>query len=585
MSDQVAGIGVSRGWAVYAGLAVVLVAAVWAFASIGFNPTDDGLIVAQASRLLGGGSPHLDVTSPRPLGSPLLHTVDVLLPTPVLFTSRAIALLEFLAIAALSVRLLRAVPMARWGVAEVALTITAFVVNLHTFPLLSWHTVDGLLVGLVALVVVQRGGERGSLRWIAVGAFLAGCAPLIKQSFAPVPVLVAAWVCWQYWPKRDDNDAVGWVKLGAALAVSVVPGLAYVLWVALTSSVSAAMDQMLATSGVNAREGLGASTSVIVFGDLAALALFAIIYWRRRAGSGPDRAPMPPAVRVVVGAVAVLLVGAAIQTTWSGGLLYTETWGETLWWLALFSALVWTVVSEELDVASIALLGFAWMASLSWGYPVPNLMGGSLLMVVLARCGQTLHTVVPSELEPRFRPLAMVGAGLLAVALVTTSLDVRRTTVYRDLPAAEQNVDLGDISHAARGVRTNETTAAYLREIQECMAKYPARHLAVLPDNPVVPLLLSRTNPLPLDWWYPLEIPVDRDRIMRAVEAVDRQGDYLILFQTVRAENLAAGEPLPQAAVGSELFDYGGGMVSDVKEALTGQTVTCGSFVGRYAAE
>ena len=120
--------------AVHAGLLLALVGAVYVFAPIGFNPTDDGLIVAQSARLLDGASPHLQVISPRPLGSPILHTVDVLLPTPLLYTSRAIAVLEFMVIAGLSVLLLRRTRLSRWGPAEAGLTLVPFSSIFVRFP-------------------------------------------------------------------------------------------------------------------------------------------------------------------------------------------------------------------------------------------------------------------------------------------------------------------------------------------------------------------------------------------------------------------------------------------------------------------
>ncbi len=567
-------------------LGLVLVGAAWAFAPIGFNPTDDGLIVAQSSRILHGDAPHLEITSPRPLGSPLLHVVDVVLPTPVLFTSRVIVLLELLVVAVLSVRLLRSSPIGRWGATELALTVVAFVVNLHTFPLMSWHTVDGLLLGMVALAAVQRGAERSSLRWIALGAFVAGCAPLVKQSFAPVPLLVAAWACWRHHlAKRGEGaGSVGWLRFGAALLPAVLPGAAYLLWVARTSSIAGATDQMSAASSVETTAGLELSVSLKLVGLLVAVVLLVVVAQRQRAGasSGPE-GPLPAPLRLAVGATSVVLICLALAAVGSGELLGGGTWSATLWWLALFSALLWSGLSEDLDLAGLAVPALGWMASLSWGYPVTTLMAGSLLVVVLVRAGQALGAVRVDELGSSGRRVPVLGAVALAVALVALSVDARRTTVYRDVAAADQHADLGAVFDGARGVRTNQTTAAYLGQVRDCLAAHPARRLAVLPDNPVVPLLVDRTNPFPLDWWYPLEIVADRGRILEAVAEVDRKGDYLVLFQTVSAADLATSGSLPPAAADARLFDYRRGMVADVFDALTGRVVVCGSFVARYS--
>lgn len=236
------------------------------FARIGFNPTDDGLILTKAGRLLDGAAPHVDVVSPRPLGSPLLHIVDVVLPTPLLVTSRAIALLEGLVLAVAGLRLLTNLPARRWGVAECSLVAVVFLVDLHTFPLMAWHTVDGLLVSVVALLVLDRGLHRASPATIAAGAALAGLAPLIKQSFALTPLLAIAWVLWRRHrlPKRDRPAGR---QTALAMTTLVPPGLIYLSWLAATGSVGAAFDQLLAESvnpATGIRPGAAAITAVLI---------------------------------------------------------------------------------------------------------------------------------------------------------------------------------------------------------------------------------------------------------------------------------------------------------------------------------
>lgn len=570
--------------AVHAGLLLALVGAVYVFAPIGFNPTDDGLIVAQSARLLDGASPHLQVISPRPLGSPILHTVDVLLPTPLLYTSRAIAVLEFMVIAGLSVLLLRRTRLSRWGPAEAGLTLVAFLVNLHTFPLLSWHTVDGILVSLAAFCIVRAGCQRQVGAVVALGALVGGCAPLMKQSFAPFPVFLAFWTFWHHWQVERERRHLRVWHLIAALSVGVLPGIVYIIWVAMTSSLSAAVDQMTGASSVDPWAGVSLTMGLVLLGDLVGASMFLTIAWQRR-HRNDDSNPrsLHQAINFWLALVAGSLLGLAIWTVWSHGLLYTTGWATSLWWLGLFSGAIWSVVHERLDTATIGILAISWMASLSWGYAVPNLMGGSLLVAVVFRCGETLKASLPEVRRPSWHLISQAAPIALAVLLIPLSVQARRTTVYRDVPAADQHADLGRVSDAAWGIRSNNTTASYLKEVRDCLSNHPADRLAVLPDNPVVPLLLGRSTPLPLDWWYPLEIPRDRERILDDVDQVSEDRDYLVLFQTVRAETLADGRTLPPAVQESEIFDYPDGMAKDVFRHLKGATVACGPFVGKYS--
>ncbi|MFF0148899.1 hypothetical protein ATK36_1952 [Amycolatopsis sulphurea] len=53
----------------------------------GFNPSDQGFVLAATWRILHGEIPHVDVVSPRPLGSAYLHVLDFLVPAPLMLAS------------------------------------------------------------------------------------------------------------------------------------------------------------------------------------------------------------------------------------------------------------------------------------------------------------------------------------------------------------------------------------------------------------------------------------------------------------------------------------------------------------------
>jgi len=557
------------------GLALVwAVAARW-YVGIGFNPTDDGLITAQSARILHGASPHVEIVSPRPLGSPLLHLVDLALPTPLLATSRAIALLEFLAMAGLGVRLVTRRAVGTWGPFEVALSLVAFLVNLHTFPLLSWHTVDGLLVSTAAFVLFDKAFTAGSTRWLRSAALLAGFAPLIKQSFAPVPLIAIVWIVWTVRAGRSPFPRATLIK---NLLWGVVPGVAYVAWLLATSSLSAAIDQLASASGISAFAGLVITVPSVVALTVVAVLVWAVVVGRRRDPTAPDSARLTLALQVMGAALMAMALGA----TFTGQLRYTDPWGAVLWWAAAMAVCLWSVAHRSIDIAGLAALALGWMASLSWGYPLPSLFGGVLLAVTLSRGVMLIDAGLLPDRRAILARAGTVLVVLVLIGLVPLAVSARESTVYRDVPA-DRSVALGSLSRELRGVRASKTTARYLAQIKQCADDHPATNLAVLPDNAAVPLLLGHRNPLPLAWWYPLEIPTDRDQVIAEIERVDRAGDYLVLFQTVDVQDLAKRRSLPDATANTRPFDYEHGMASEVFDALNGQVVTCGSFVGRYS--
>jgi hypothetical protein len=210
-----------RIWSLWAplGLAVLFW---WFYGLYGFNPTDDGFVLGQSWRLAHGQTPHIDFTSPRPVGSALIHLPEAFVPLGMMGISRLVVALQLLWIAYATVSL---VTLGRWRLSSLqqfALLTIAFSLNVGVWPMMPWHTIDGLFIGVTALWLALRRTDSRFLdhaQWVVVW-LLAGFAPLTKQGFALVPILVAGVLltsgptrAWRYTP------------------LVLVPGVVYSLWV------------------------------------------------------------------------------------------------------------------------------------------------------------------------------------------------------------------------------------------------------------------------------------------------------------------------------------------------------------------
>ncbi len=203
------------------GGSVVLVASALAFwwfeALYGFNPTEDGFILAQSWRVRWGEIPHVDFTSPRPLGSALLHLPEAFATSGMLATSRLIVTVQLLVIAIVFARMPRG---ARAGGAT-ALALIAFLVDVGNWPITAWHTIDGLFLAAMAMWLVRWAADARpmrSWRWIVAWA-VAGVAPLTKQGFLLV-ILVVGLEVWRVAGRRP-------LRFAPALAISWI---AFLVW-------------------------------------------------------------------------------------------------------------------------------------------------------------------------------------------------------------------------------------------------------------------------------------------------------------------------------------------------------------------
>lgn len=542
---------------------------------LGFYPTDEGLIQGWSYRILLGQVPHRDFVSPLPEGSGLLHLVDFAIPGPLFEVSRVIALVEYSAYAILFAWLIYALAPWRWSLLAALGAAGSILVNLNTFPLIAWYTVDGLLCIAGGYVVIAGGVRRRSMKRIASGFLLLGVAAITKQSFAPATLF--GWALLLPW-LQDLDWAARFGKIVFTGIFGALPTIAFVGTISLLGGFAALRAQLLGAGFVYGR-ALAAAWSprhdLFVLGPVVAAAaiLLAIVYLSKQR---PDA--VPGAAALAARALLTVLVVALPLVDRLG--LGANDWGIRVFWIMAVAVVAQTVYERRLDLVGIAVLGAAWMASLSYGYAWPNLVGGSMVLFVAYRAwsGVKLTDLRPRALRVAATAMALVGALVVGYTFVT----VRQADVYLDRPASQLTASLSGVSAAFGDIETNPQTAGYLGEMTKCIRQYPARQVAVLPENAAMYPALHLLNPFPIDWLWPDSIHGSEARILATTDALNRNGDYLVMFQTIGEPELVSGAPLSQATLASPIHTYTP-VTNQIYDRLTGQRTTCGTFLVVYA--
>lgn len=538
----------------------------------GFHPSDQGFILAQSWRVLHGEIPHTDIISARPLGSAVLHVLDFAIPAPLFVSSSVLSMAELvIGTVALAVLVTRR-PLLTWGPGLTGLVAAAALVNLNSFPLMAWHTIDGIALTAVGAWALDSGLRSGSPLARRAGLVLFGMAPLVKQSFAPAAVLGLVWLAMHPSTRRP----VRWSRIVADLCCLAACGALYAGVVTLDGGFAAMVDQL--TGGLPAY-----AERLLTFWDGASIrftwpvlavgvAVLGVALVRR----GGDR------FRVLHGVF--LLAGAAVvvRVVVRGGFSAELRWADLLWWAAIAAVLLAGVLTHRPPWPALLVPALGLMISLSWGQDTPTLLAGSLALTVVVVLADGMPAV---PWRRRARLVAASALGLAAVvaagALVVEKHDER---AYLDLSHDRLTEDLGALTPAMAGVRTNPSTYAYLAQIEDCVRRFPAADVAVLANNPFAYPAFGLHNPFPLEWPLPLEIVADApQRMLDTAEALNARGNYLVLFQTVDPDVLAKGGPVPAAVPpDAPIIDYLG-VENGIRDALHGTPVTCGSFVGRWA--
>lgn len=553
------------------------------FAPLGFNPTDDGYIVAQARRILSGEVPHRDLISPRPLGSALLHVVDLVLPLPLLEATRLVFAGQMVALSILLAWLVLRRPPWTWGPLHVLGTAGSVLVNLHVFPLMPWHTTDGLTLLAAGLVLLEHGIEAERRGWRRLAFTLLGASVLMKQSFILAPVLGGLRLVWA---RRRCPPRAAARELAGAAAWSLLPVAAYVGVVGAAGGLAEMRTQLgeaarvQTWSVVDAFRPESARASLLRFlGQVAILLLasWALTRAQRRAARAGHVLETLAGVASLVPRAALSIV--ILRVALAPKLPYGERWGLELLWALAVLLVARLVLERRFDGVGAALLVTGFMVTLSWGYVVPNLVAGSIALLLLHR---TWVTVDPpgQGLFRLARLTALAGGVALFLAVSVVFVDARSHSVYFEVGEAGLTSALRPVDPDFGRVRTNPVTARYLQELRSCLERYPARRVAVLPDNPGLVPLLGLDNPFPVDWMFAPEIVGSEGRLVAAARSLDRGGDYLVLFQTFNAFDLRSLGDYPVATPASPVFFHGIPLGEQIRSELSGTRVACGGFTG-----
>jgi hypothetical protein len=226
------------------------------------------------------------------------------------------------------------------------------------------------------------------------------------------------------------------------------------------------------------------------------------------------------------------------------------------------------------------------MVTLSWGAARPAFIGGALAGFVLARTWEGAGAALQVE---RLAIPAAVSALIAAGVVVWNFWDIRAHTVFLSpRPVSVLTADLRDVASTLRGIRTDPATAAYLAAVASCLTQYPARWVAIVPEDALSPVVFALHNPLPMDWLWPPEYygKDQRRRIVEAADRLGRSGEYLVLEPIIRQSSLTSVPPpsLPTATVNDRPppFPFDATLGAQIFAPLKAQHIACGPFVGRY---
>lgn len=474
-----------------------------AFSWQGILLSDDGFILAVSRRLLSGEFPHRDFIFVRPVGSGLLHAPLLSAAGDhAIWAARFAVWAQLASIAWLWVAIAEKMLGSRFSDARAAcILLVGFAFSAHNHAIMPWYTIDGLF--LVTLGSYLSFSRNGIVR--VAGYAIAGAAPLCKQNF----LLASAFVPFASGEWRRLRS---WIWLAA-------PSAAYAAWMLFGGAMEDFIAQMTAQTGV-VRYGVWPLIRIYPMPAGVLLGYAGSSLLSRGASRDPLRWSGALLLLVVPTGVALVL-GVIIGYSYFG--LFGVTVGMLAWHCAAGGRRV---------QGAAALLGLAaitaWSTSISIGYNTPALAGGALFSALIG----TILATPSVQRDPRLQ--RAITACLVALAVVSSALfvNVRRNRLPYELPAAQLAHELDDALPGARGIWTNERTAALLADARRAIDLAQGSPYTFVPGLPVAWAANRTPNFLPSDWPFRTEIPTDALQ-RRVTDALDAHPEGVVITSKV----------------------------------------------------
>lgn len=501
----------------------------------GFNPSDDGVILAQSYRLIQGQIPHLDFISIRPVGSAILHAINFFSFMPLEISARWLTLLEYLIFSLawtwLFVKCWRKQSVLLQILLPVILGIWVFILNQNHYNLFPWTTIDAVFLFSMALFfyLLPQKNNTKHIKWhrLLLISMFAVSASLCRQTFAlPSLILLVILVSRSLIRKK-------FIVSSLAILLGAFPGWIYLGLLLKHGLISDFISQMTGRTELW-------QTGIVRFG---------YEFWHS------------PALGIFLALVAIVLYKrlSQVKLNWMSVLLKSGGWFDQLSLLLavliafmifiiptqLFSLsfiLFWLLLSQFIlayyrqNVKSFAkrltvwILILAWTSAISLGDNAPVFSTGLLFGGILINTVPFMRIGLLTK--PYLRVIWYIGISSVSIIFLAVGIWGQMQNNYRDLGAESLHFGLAEEYPEMGPINTNQRTFAYLQEINRIYHQLdmPLGRFVVIPNGTLIYPLLDSPNPFPLDWMQGPEF-VGQDSLVRKrmSDALDKEEIFVLL--------------------------------------------------------
>lgn len=494
------------------------------FSNLGFNPTDDGYVLAGSRRILDGQVPHRDFITIHNAGSYFFHAPFVFLGGDyTLWISRYFVWIQFAFIAWIwTIIISQSFEIFSTWIEKFAAALIIFSFSVHNAPITAWNTTDGIFLISLGILLYRRTSASSK----TFGSLLIGTAPLCKQSFLPmIPIALLI--------LNDTRNKRYWLY-------AIIPIIIYAAYLAINEAISDTILQ------------LNPHSNLLSEGIMSYITNWKVP-WGLLIGLLATYIAIKEDIKFKWVMSNSYLIGIFIIFGFTAGLALSLAMGNFMSWaFASFGAaagiLVIIVGKEKMSAQAkcgILILSIAWCASISRGYGTPALASGPLILFFTAY-GLSAQKKLIRRMKFNF---TLISLSLIILAAFAVT---RISHIYWEQPAGNLNYNIGNVLEGGNLIKTNINTFHFLEDLEAAkkIVKDEGKEYSIIPDVPANWIKSSQPNPLSIDWVQIIE-KVNRELADRVIADLEKhRGSTIVIVQKYTARLLASGfSALPESFV------------------------------------
>lgn len=481
------------------------------FSFFGFNPTDDGFILALSRRIFEGQIPHKDFISIRPVLSPVLHIPEIIIGGDYTFwISRFVVWIQFALISWLWIRVTEKFLKKDFSSFDrFVFASVYFFFTVHTFPIMAWHTTDALMLYTLGLFFCIS--TRSSKKYI--GYFLMGCSVLCRQNFillVPITLFILS----------DWKKILNW-------SLFILPLLIYFIYLLSANALEDAIIQF------------NTQTDFFNFGIkryYLSLPFLILGFFNGILLLEPSKNKL---FNTVTGVLLFLLTIILFTSSILLKIYYYSTFAFFGFATGFIICLIGKKRLDKNQIKYVLIVFFySLVSSFSVGYNYPAFgMGMLILFLILIFKELSLY----NNLFLRFKTNFISILYYFVFYLLTIFLVTRYMNIYREAPILKIEYSVDDVIHGTRLIETNSNLNTISEDLLKIINKLERKEFTILPDFAAYWVKSEFLNPISLDWVQRTELnnPLLKARILHELNSL-RKNKYIII-QKINMEEISKG--------------------------------------------